>query len=318
MRSSILVAAGAASLAMGSPVEMKKRAIETQWVTDYYTVTVTGGQPKPTFLAPNELPVDSAPPAPVAAPVVTESHEAPPPPPEPTVVVVTQTYQASPPPPPPATTQPPVEQYPTPEPSSEPSPEPTPEPEPEPTPEPTPEPQPAPATDFVGLAVQHHNYHRSNHSSPELKWSDKLAGYAYQTSLSCKMQHDMDQGDKGYGQNLANWATSADAYKLGDTGAIKMAVSDMWYNGEFNNFLPDYYGQESPDMSNFESWGHMSQLVWKDSTEVGCSSHYCERGTMYDDFDAWFTVCNYSPPGNVGGAYAANVLRPVGKATVTA
>lgn len=88
-----------------------------------------------------------------------------------------------------------------------------------------------------------------------------------------------------------------DAYKLGDTGAVKMAVSDMWYNGEFNNFLPAYYGEDSPDMTFFESWGHMSQLVWKESTEVGCSSHYCEKGTMYDDFDAWFTVCNYSPPG---------------------
>ncbi|KAK6956323.1 hypothetical protein Daesc_001599 [Daldinia eschscholtzii] len=306
MRSSILVAAGAASLAVGSPVEVEKRAIETQWVTDFFTVTVTGGQPKPTFWGPNERPVDSNPPA----PAVTESPEAPPPPPEPTVVLVTETLQA---PPPPETTQPPAEEEPAP------SPEPQPEPEPEPTPEPEPEPAPEPApSDFVGLAIQHHNFHRSNHSSPELKWSEKLAGYAYQTSLSCKMQHDMDQGDKGYGQNLANWATSADAIKLGETGAIKMAVSDMWYNGEFNNFLPDYYGKESPDMSNFESWGHMSQLVWKESTEVGCSSHYCERGTMYDDFDAWFTVCNYSPPGNIGGAYGANVLRPVGKATVTA
>ncbi|KAI8966473.1 PR-1-like protein [Daldinia sp. FL1419] len=309
MRSSILVAAGAATLAVGKPVEMEKRAIETEWVVDYLTVTVTGTQTaKPTFnWGPKQRPVETTSAYPVA-PVVTETPEAPAPPPEtttPNVVYVTETQPA---PAPPQSTQEPV--------VVKPSPDPAPEPEPSPAPA-QPSPEPA-ATDFVGVAIQHHNFHRSNHSSPELTWSDKLAGYAYQTSLSCKMVHDMDQGDKGYGQNLANWAQSVDAYKLGDAGAVKMAVSDMWYNGEFNNFLPAYYGEASPDMSNFEAWGHMSQLVWKESTEVGCSSHFCQKGTMYDDFDAWFTVCNYSPPGNVGGAYGNNVLKPLGKSTITA
>ncbi|KAF3062404.1 Cell wall protein PRY3 [Daldinia childiae] len=306
MKSSVLIAAGAATLAMSSPLEKEKRAIETQWVVDYLTVTVTGTETaKPTFFwgGPKQRPAETNSPV----PVVTETPEAPAPAPAPettapSVVIVTETqaYPTS------ESTPAPVVQDPAPAPSPEPS-----------SAAPQPSPEPA-ATDFAGAAVQHHNFHRSNHSSPELSWSDKLAGYAYQTSLSCKMVHDMDQGDKGYGQNLANWAQSVDAYKLGDTGAVKMAVSDMWYNGEFNNFLPAYYGEDSPDMSFFESWGHMSQLVWKESTEVGCSSHYCEKGTMYDDFDAWFTVCNYSPPGNVGGAYGSNVLKPLGKSTVTA
>ncbi|KAI0845832.1 PR-1-like protein [Daldinia vernicosa] len=320
MRSSILVAAGAATLAMSSPVEKEKRAMETEWVVDYLTVTVTGTETaKPTFFwgGPKQRPAETNSPASSSTPVVTETPEAPASTsetPAPSVVVVTETqaYPTS------ESTPSPVVQDPAPasetsSAASQPS-------------------SAAPAsssaaaqssatpaaTDFAGAAVQHHNFHRSNHSSPELTWSDKLAGYAYQTSLSCKMVHDMDQGDKGYGQNLANWAQSVDAYKLGDTGAVKMAISDMWYNGEFNSFLPSYYGEDSPDMTFFESWGHMSQLVWKDSTEVGCSSHYCEKGTMYDDFDAWFTVCNYSPPGNVGGAYGSNVLKPLGKATVTA
>jgi hypothetical protein len=115
-----------------------------------------------------------------------------------------------------------------------------------------------------------------------------------------------------------------------------MAATDMWYNGEFNHFLPSYYGQATPDMGNFEAWGHMSQLVWAASTKVGCSSVFCPRGTAYDNMDAWYTVCNYSPPGrsppancqviqmlimhqgNLGGAYAQNIHQPKGAQSIVA
>lgn len=90
---------------------------------------------------------------------------------------------------------------------------------------------------------------------------------------------------------------SSGAEKLGEAGAVKMAATNMWYDGEFASFLPSYYGQDTPDMGNFESWGHLSQLVWADSTGLGCAVQFCPRGTAYDNLDAWFTVCNYSPPG---------------------
>lgn len=106
-----------------------------------------------------------------------------------------------------------------------------------------------------------------------------------------------DQGSGGYGQNIALWGVSSGAEELGATGAVKMATTNMWYDGEFNSFLPEYYGKATPDMINFESWGHLSQVVWADTKTVGCHAQFCPRGTAYSNLDSWFTVCNYQPPG---------------------
>ncbi|KAI1417320.1 PR-1-like protein [Hypoxylon sp. FL1857] len=300
MKSSIMIAAGAASLAMATPLE--KRKMETSWVVEYDTVTVTGAPEtaKPTiFWGEKNRPSTTSTSEPVVIVTVTPSAA---PAPEPTAaqpsyVVVTETQGV----PQQSTTQQPVA---APSPSSS-SP-------------PASQAPPTGSTDFISVAVQHHNQHRSNHSAPEVTWSDKLAGYAAITAATCKMQHDMAEGDGGYGQNLANWAQNVNAYQLGDVGALKMAITDFWYNGEFSNFRPEFYGQATPPMGNFESWGHWSQLVWKSSNQIGCASQFCEKGTMYDDMDAWYTVCNYGPQGNVGGQYGTNILKPLGKSIETA
>lgn len=93
------------------------------------------------------------------------------------------------------------------------------------------------------------------------------------------------------------WASSANPQALGETKAIAAAASDMWYNGEVELFPSNGYGQDNPDMSNFEGWGHYSQMVWKATERVGCAAQYCAPGTMNPSMGAWFTVCNYGPAG---------------------
>lgn len=285
MKSSIFLAATGAALALANPLD--KRVLETEVVVAYYTVTVTDNSPSPTptniKVRPHTKPAQEEP------PVDQPEHTSP------TLVIVTVTPEATPEPKPttavqvPATT---VQDKPA-------------------------ETVAAPADNgFESTALYHHNIHRSNHSSPEISWNGEIAGYAANTAATCKFAHDMDQGRGGYGQNIALWGVSSGAEKLGATGAVKMAATNMWYDGEFNSFLPSYYGQDTPDMSNFESWGHLSQMVWADSTGLGCAVQFCPRGTAYDNLDAWFTVCNYSPPGNVGGAYGKNINRPKGDASV--
>ncbi|RYP11320.1 hypothetical protein DL764_000138 [Monosporascus ibericus] len=317
MRTSIFIAAASAALALAGPVEKRKYVTTVQ--VHYETVTVTeGAEPaKPTA---EQLPQPST--YEVVAPEpTTEAPEPTTEVPEPTTeapeVVVITTYMGQPEPEPEPTT--PVVTV------VEPPAEPTKEPEPEPTIEEASVPpssvaasQPtAPADDdFEGTAIYHHNLHRYNHSSPAVEWDSEIAGYASNTAATCVFAHDMDQGSGNYGQNIAMWATSSGAEDLGAAGAIKMATTDMWYNGEFSKYLPSYYGQDTPDMSNFEAWGHLTQLVWKSSTRLGCAVQFCPRGSMSSDMDAWYMVCNYGPPGNVGGAYATNVLAPLGEATV--
>lgn len=84
----------------------------------------------------------------------------------------------------------------------------------------------------------------------------------------------------GYGQNLA--ASSP-------TASISVHISDYWYNGE----MPLYaglYGESEPSGSGY---GHFTQVIWKDSTSVGCGTVDCTSSSL----GMWYTVCNYWPAG---------------------
>lgn len=347
MKSSIFIAGASALIAMASPVDKRDIVTKVDVVEVWDTVTVTAGDPTPT-------PAPAAT-TPAPAPAVTEPAAKPPAikqafaapkvqaqaPAEPDVVIVTVTAED---PQPEPTTQappPPAQTAAAEEPdvviitvSAGPEPQPqayTQAPAPAPKPEPTTFESQAPvATEYATpnrpisankmqiAAVNSHNQHRSNHSAPEAQWDERIAGYASNTAASCKYAHDMKQGDADYGQNIAMWGLSSGAEKLGDVGAINMAITDMWYNGELGLFLPSYYGESSPDMGNFEKWGHFSQLVWKSSTSVGCKAQFCPKGTMNDAMDTWFMVCNYFPAGNMGGGYGSNVMPALGKANIIA
>lgn len=107
----------------------------------------------------------------------------------------------------------------------------------------------------------------------------------------------------GYGQNIG--------YGVKDN-QIGMLITDLMYNDEFG-FFPTPFGQPSPSMALFEQWGHFTQIVWKDTTHVGCATVMCNGLANIDSsMPLPFTVCNYSPPGNYDGEYADNVLAPLG------
>ena len=102
------------------------------------------------------------------------------------------------------------------------------------------------------------------------------------------MLHRSEAGGGGYGQNIAAGATAAEISKV---------VSDQFYNGEVNDY-PGYGGE--PDMSNFEKWGHFSQVVWKDTSHVACFTMDCTAQGLANvdgDVPKHFTVCNYKGPG---------------------
>lgn len=207
MKSAFFLATGAI-LAAAMPLD--KRALETQWVTDIVTVTVTvdpsapssaGGvfiqavssqpaaAPTPQVQAPAPKPVYAAPPPPVSSP-----KPAPPPPspapaaPETTTVVVPVVQAPKSPAP-----------APSPEVAAKPSPKPSPSPSPSPAASPKPAASPAAsssssssgATDYQSAMVNEHNIHRANHSAPALEWDDQLAGFAQITASGCVFAHDM-------------------------------------------------------------------------------------------------------------------------------
>lgn len=91
---------------------------------------------------------------------------------------------------------------------------------------------------------------------------------------------------------------------------MSAVITGQFYNGE----EPVYpaYGVDSPDMSNFQNWGHFSQVVWQGTESVGCYSYTCNptndcqpNGQPYlantpcgpGGVPAINHVCNYYPPG---------------------
>jgi hypothetical protein len=99
----------------------------------------------------------------------------------------------------------------------------------------------------------------------------------------------MDGG--GYGQNIAA------GVKADNVSAV---ITELFYN------------------SNFHVWGHMTQIVWTNTTSVGCATVDCSATGLANtggNVSPYFTVCNYYPPGNYEGEYANSVLAPRGDKT---
>lgn len=176
----------------------------------------------------------------------------------------------------------------------------------------------ATVADHVTASLHHHNIHRNNHSAPDVEWDDTLAKYAVEIAASCKYAHDMTVGGGGYGQNIAVYgSTNSQLEALGQAYEISSAATDMWYNGEINWFDESFYGEAQPDETNFEKYGHFTQMVWVSSTKIGCAAQYCDAGTIFGGFPSWFTVCNYGPEGNMGNEYGTNVLPPLGNPSIS-
>lgn len=135
--------------------------------------------------------------------------------------------------------------------------------------------------------------------------------------------HRRAPGGGGYGQNIAAGISA---------GELAKTLTNGFYNDEM--MLYPGYGTDSPDMGNFEKWGHFSQMLWQTTTKVGCYTYTCSppgappldcnpaTGQSYlqntgcgnGGMNAIFTVCNYSPPGNypflpIDGVYKADDTR---------
>ena len=80
-------------------------------------------------------------------------------------------------------------------------------------------------------------------------------------------------------------------------GSPALAI-DAWAGEESD------YNWSNADFS--EQTGHFTQLVWQNTTRVGCGAAHC-NGQGENAAFGWFMVCEYDPPGNVIGQFQYNV-----------
>ena len=137
----------------------------------------------------------------------------------------------------------------------------------------------------VRLLLKAHNTVRAGVGAPELVWSDKLALYAQEwaehlASTRRRMEHRPHSGKwkQEHGENL--FMGTAGYYGVSDAVAA-------WEREK------SAYRGEAIDMSNFYSYGHYTQLIWRNTRSIGCAKVECEGNVI--------VVCNYDPPGNILG-----------------
>lgn len=129
--------------------------------------------------------------------------------------------------------------------------------------------------DFVAA----HNNVRTQLRLPPLDWNATVAAYAQKyaniRSADCNLEHS----EGPYGENLAegSWdLTAAEAVK-------------MWADEK------EFYNYASNSCVEGQMCGHYTQIVWRDSSSVGCAKAKCSN-------NGWtFVTCNYYPPGNYIG-----------------
>jgi len=137
----------------------------------------------------------------------------------------------------------------------------------------------------VGRIVTLHNTIREEVGVGPVRWSEKLAGYAQQwadhlVTSQCGMEHRPRSGKwrEKYGENL--FIGTARYY--GTSDAVRAWAAEK----------TKYHG-DALQSSHWAAAGHYTQIVWQDTTEIGCASGLCK--------DKLIVVCNYDPPGNFLG-----------------
>ncbi len=116
---------------------------------------------------------------------------------------------------------------------------------------------------------------------PKMTWSEDAAAVAAAWAARCVFEHNAERGERG--ENLAFFSANLDS-------TPEMAVQGWADEAAF-------YDYDANTCEDGQQCGHYTQVVWRDTTRVGCAKADC----TIDGFEGVTWVCDYEPPGNFVG-----------------
>ncbi|MFJ4923481.1 CAP family protein [Streptomyces sp. NPDC088725] len=148
---------------------------------------------------------------------------------------------------------------------------------------------------FLREILRSVNSYRARHGVPPVKLDTKVTRYAKSRAATVSSREQLREAHRGldhkYGENLF-WHGSTEPNKVAASAAVR-----AWYEESSK------YDFDSGQFS--EETGHFTQLVWKGTKRIGAAR---ADGKGDDEMHESYIVVNFSPPGNMTGAFKENVL----------
>jgi len=147
-------------------------------------------------------------------------------------------------------------------------------------------PQTAPvAGNFIQSMLDSHNRDRARYASPSLVWDEKLATVAQNYANGCKWGHN-DQRSAQYGSSAGENIAMA-------SGTPGIPSYQQWADEE-----KDWTCDLTKTGACNGVCGHWTQILWKDTTKVGCALAKCNTGNPFGSGSWNYLVCDYATAGN--------------------
>ena len=121
-----------------------------------------------------------------------------------------------------------------------------------------------------------------------LCYSSSVATTAQGWADQCMFLHNPNRGNLG--ENI--YATTANPSATTPPDAVTLWAAEAQYY--------DYASNTCSAPTPPGTCGHYTQVVWRDTTALGCGMQACTMNSPFTGFTMWtFVVCDYQPPGNV-------------------
>jgi uncharacterized protein YkwD len=142
--------------------------------------------------------------------------------------------------------------------------------------------------EFANEALIAHNIYREKHHVPPVTLNREICLLAQKHANIMALNEDFLHSHNTYkGEELAENLFMCTGYKISGQNMV-----ETWYN-EGKDY--DYNGDFQ------KGSGHFTQIVWKETKEVGFAYAQSKNGTFY-------AVGHYYPPGNFLGEFSNNVF----------